>query len=98
MPVVNGQPIVALCLVASAERISLIVVIFPFGTFLINWSTSIGAGITTVPVPHFLLILPLISSTFRYLCCRLVFLAMRISLRAYSNQKSCIAIWFNETF
>ena len=42
MPVVNGQPIVALCLVARAERISLIVAIFPFGTFRINWSTSIG--------------------------------------------------------
>jgi hypothetical protein len=49
-----------------AERISLIVVSLPFGTFLINWSTSIGAGITTVPVPNFLLILPLISSTFGY--------------------------------
>jgi hypothetical protein len=37
---------------------------FPLGTLFIISSTSIGAGITTVPVPHLLLILPVIVSTF----------------------------------
>jgi ABC-type transport system involved in cytochrome c biogenesis permease component len=63
MPVVMGQPIVALCFLASAKRMSLIVMSFPAGTFLISSSTSIGAGITTVPVPQRLLILSVIFST-----------------------------------
>ena len=52
MPVVMGQPIVALCFLARAARMSLIVMSFPVGTVLIISSTSIGAGITTVPVPQ----------------------------------------------
>ncbi len=64
MPVVIGQPIVALCLFATAARISFIVTSFPSGTFFIISSTSTGAGMTTVPVPHLLLILSVILSTF----------------------------------
>src|SRR4030067_3730395 len=64
MPVVIGQPIDAPCFLARAVRISLIVVSSPEGTFLISSSTSVGAGITTVPVPHLLLILSVIFSTF----------------------------------
>jgi len=79
IPVVMGQPIVAWCLVARAWRISFIVVSLPLGTFLINWSTSTGAGITTVPGPHFFAQSTLITSTLGSLCCRLVFLATWVS-------------------
>src|SRR4030065_2093595 len=63
MPVVMGQPIVAWCFLASAARISFMVVTLPFGIFLIISSTSTGAGITTVPFPHRLLIVSVIFST-----------------------------------
>jgi hypothetical protein len=63
MPVVMGQEIVALCFLASAARMSLVVVIFPAGTFLINSSTPIGAGITIVPAPQHLLDLSASFST-----------------------------------
>src|SRR5690349_11254503 len=63
MPVVMGHAKVTLCLTASAARSSFIVASFPFGTCFINESTSVGAGITIVPSPHRLLILPLISPT-----------------------------------
>jgi hypothetical protein len=63
MPVVMGQPIVALCFLASAARISFIVTSLPVGIFLIISSTSIGAGITMVPVPHRLLMASVIFST-----------------------------------
>jgi ABC-type transport system involved in cytochrome c biogenesis permease component len=64
MPVVIGQPIVALCFRASAARIWFIVTSFPSGTLFISASTSLGAGITTVPTPQRLLILLVIFSTF----------------------------------
>src|SRR4030042_4856705 len=63
MPVVMGQPIVALCFLASAARISFIVVTLPLGIFLIISSTSTGAGIITVPFPQRLLIFSVIFST-----------------------------------
>src|SRR5262245_44328292 len=63
MPEVMGQPIVAWCLRASAARISLIVATLPRGTSLIKLSTSLGAGITTVPLPHRELIFGVIFST-----------------------------------
>src|SRR3972149_5721230 len=63
MPMVMGQPIVALCFLASAARISFMVVTLPVGIFLIISSTSTGAGITTVPFPQRLLIFSVIFST-----------------------------------
>lgn len=63
MPVVMGQPMVALCFLARAARISLIVPSFPAGILLIISSTSMGAGITTVPVPHLWLMDSVIFST-----------------------------------
>jgi len=63
MPVVIGHQMVALCLRARASRRELIVVTFPFGTFRISSSTSLGAGITIVPVPHILFIPSGIFST-----------------------------------
>ena len=63
IPVVIGQPIVAPCLFARVLRISLRVISFPFVTCFIISLTSIGAGITMVPVPHLVLILSVIGST-----------------------------------
>src|SRR4029077_10858040 len=63
MPVVRGQPIVAPCLWASRARISSMVMTRPAGTALIMASTSAGAGMTTVPLPQRLLILPVIFTT-----------------------------------
>src|SRR5262249_45678175 len=63
IPVVIGQPMVAPCLAASRLRISLIVISLPAGTFFMTKSTSIGAGITTVPLPQRRLILSVIRST-----------------------------------
>ncbi len=54
---------VAPCLLASILRISFMVISLPLGTFFIISSTSFGAGITTVPVPHLLLIFSVIFST-----------------------------------
>ena len=42
----------ALCCRATAARNSLMVVNFPFGTFFIRASTSLGRGITHNPSPH----------------------------------------------
>jgi hypothetical protein len=39
------------------------VVSFPLGTFRISASTSRGAGMTQVPLPHRALILPLMGQT-----------------------------------
>ena len=64
MPVVIGQPMVAPCLLATICRIWLMVMSLPRGTILIISSTSLGAGMQTVPVPHLVLILPVISTTF----------------------------------
>lgn len=58
-----GQPIVARCLRARAERISLMVVTLPGGTLLMSRSTSTGAGMATVPCPHLALILGVILTT-----------------------------------
>src|SRR6266567_4561732 len=64
MPVVMGQANVTLCLAASAARSSLMVTRRPFGTVFISSSTSTGAGMTIVPSPQRLLILPETSPTF----------------------------------
>jgi hypothetical protein len=65
MSAVMGQPIVALCFLARAMRMSLIVASFLAGTFFISSSTSIGAGMTMVPVPYRLLSFSVIFSTLR---------------------------------
>ena len=52
IPVVIGQQTSTRCFFAKAERISLIVINFPFGTRRIIASTSNGAGITIMPVPQ----------------------------------------------
>jgi len=72
IPVVIGHPIVAPCLRANVLRISLIVTSFPLGTFLINSFTSLGAGITIVPLPHLLLIFSVILSTLGRPCHQLI--------------------------
>src|SRR5256885_17252966 len=64
IPVVIGQPMVTLCLEARSARISLMVMSFPLGTFCMSASTSVGAGITIVPVPQRAVILPSILPTF----------------------------------
>src|SRR5688500_15242005 len=64
MPVVIGQPIEARCFLATAARISLIVISLPFGTRRMMASTSIGAGMAIVPVPQRVVILPMILPTF----------------------------------
>src|SRR5215471_21284622 len=63
IPVVMGQPIVARCLLAREERIWLMVVRRPRGTRLISASTSLGEGMTTVPLPQRALMLGVIGST-----------------------------------
>src|SRR5688572_10433129 len=63
MPVVIGHPTSTRCLRASAPRISLIVVSLPFGTLRMISSTSIGAGMTIVPVPQRVVIFPSILPT-----------------------------------
>src|SRR2546421_722404 len=63
MPVVIGHANVTLWRAASAARNSLIVTSRPFGTGLINPSTSLRAGVTIVPSPQRLLIRPLTSLT-----------------------------------
>src|ERR1051325_11134229 len=63
MPVVIGHAKVTLCFTASAARSSLIVASLPRGTCFINASTSSGAGMTIVPSPQRLLILPTTSPT-----------------------------------
>ena len=55
-PVVIGQPMVAPCFLASLSLIWLMVISLPLGTLLIISSTSLGAGMTSVPVPHLWLI------------------------------------------
>ena len=81
IPVVSGHAIVAPCLRARTLRSSSIVVTLPRGTWRMSWSTSIGAGITNVPVPHRLLLAasmgqtlgsPLLSASFS---CQLFFLS-----------------------
>src|SRR5438094_2422847 len=63
MPVVMGHAIDALCCCASLARSSLMVRSFPAGTFFMRASTSFGAGMTIVPVPQRLVILPVILAT-----------------------------------
>jgi len=81
IPMVSGHAIVAPCLRARTLRSSSIVVTLPRGTWRMSWSTSIGAGITNVPVPHRLLLAasmgqtlgsPLLSASFS---CQLFFLS-----------------------
>src|SRR3954470_10421195 len=63
MPVVIGQPIVAPCFRAIAARNSFVVTSRPRGTCRIRASISVGAGMAHVPVPHRVLILPVIVTT-----------------------------------
>jgi hypothetical protein len=63
MPVVIGQPKLALYRRAMIPRIWLMVINLPSGTLFMVASTSSGEGITTVPSPHFLLIFSLTSTT-----------------------------------
>ena len=63
MPVVMGQPIVAPCRRARIARMPLIVISFPFETRFMMSSTSFGAGMATVPAPHFFVIRPSIGAT-----------------------------------
>src|SRR5436190_4441024 len=58
IPVVIGHAMFTSCFFARAARSSAIVTNFPFGTRFINSSTSSGLGITIVPVPQRVLILP----------------------------------------
>src|SRR5208282_1926778 len=64
IPVVMGQAKSVLCFLASALRSSLIVTTRPLGTCFISASTSRGAGMTNVPVPQRLVILPVTLQTF----------------------------------
>src|SRR5437660_8846256 len=64
IPVLIGQPMVTLCLEARRARISLMVISFPLGTLRMISSTSVGDGITIVPAPQRLVILPSILPTF----------------------------------
>src|SRR5438132_14256566 len=63
MPVVIGQAIVTPCFFASAARISVMVMSLPRGTRAITASTSTGAGMTIVPLPQRVDILPSILPT-----------------------------------
>jgi len=63
MPVQMGQVMVAPCFLASVLRISFMVVSLPLGTLCMSSSTSVGLGMTTVPVaPQCLLILGVMGS------------------------------------
>src|SRR5262249_21060126 len=63
IPVVMGQATSTPCLRASAARSWPMVVNLPLVTCRIKASTSIGAGTTSVPWPHLLLILPVMRPT-----------------------------------
>src|SRR5689334_16922312 len=63
MPVVTGQVKSAPCSRASFARISLIVISRPLGICFMIASTSIGAGMTILPVPQRLDILPVTGPT-----------------------------------
>jgi hypothetical protein len=64
MPVVNGQAIVARCFRAKCVRISWVVTTWPFGTLRMAASTSRGAGMTKVPLPHLRDRVPSMRATF----------------------------------
>src|SRR5215472_14006895 len=63
IPVVIGQAKLALWLVASAARNSLIVTSLPLGTCFISASTSSGDGMTIFPRPQRFAILPVAAPT-----------------------------------
>src|SRR5262249_54770244 len=52
------------CFLATQARISLMVMILPRGTRFMMASTSMGAGMATVPLPQRVDILPVIGTTF----------------------------------
>ena len=64
MPVVIGQQTSTPCCFASAARISLMVINFPFGTRRMMASTSSGAGTTMVPVPQRFVMRPVMRPVF----------------------------------
>src|SRR5256885_15845936 len=64
MPVVIGHAMFTPCFFASAQRNSLMVTSFPFGTRRMSSSTCLGAGTTMVPVPQRVVILPSIFPVF----------------------------------
>jgi len=63
MPVVIGQAMVAPCRCARTLRSSSMVVSVPSGTRRMRSYTSMGAGMTNVPVPHRLLLVESILQT-----------------------------------
>src|SRR5262249_56732865 len=64
IPVVIGHATFAFESLASLDLICDCVISFPFGTVRITESTSMGAGISIVPVPNLFCILGGISTTF----------------------------------
>src|SRR5262249_38484925 len=63
IPAVIGQPMVALCFLATIRRVPLIVVDFLCGTLRMMASTSRGAGMAQVPLPQRFDIPPVILTT-----------------------------------